>query len=86
MGIHLFYELKKSGVKVDYGIDRNYDTAIYPVDVYSPEQLLPKVDAIIITVIDQYAEISKMLCAKMNSSMIPLEEIIEEILLDSQER
>lgn len=85
LGIHLFYELKKSGVKVDYGIDRNYDTVIYPVDVYSPEQLLPKVDAIIITVIDQYAEISKMLCAKMNSSMIPLEEIIEEILLDSQE-
>ncbi len=84
LGTHLFYELKNREIKVSYGIDKKFDAVSYPVKVYSPEDQLPEVDAIIITIIDQYAEISKQLCKKVDCSMLPLEEIIEELLLDCQ--
>ena len=83
LGIHLFYELKHCGIEVSFGIDRNYKTTKYPVEVYSPDHQIPEVDAIVITIIDQYGEISKMLSKKVNCPMIPLEEVIQELMFDT---
>ena len=81
LGTHVFYELKGEEIEVAFGIDRNSENVKYPVKVYSPEQKFPKVDAVIITVIDKYGEISKLLYEKMNSPMIPLEDIIQELII-----
>lgn len=79
LGTHLFYELKKDDIKVVFGIDKNSKNVLFPVKVYAPDQHLPKVDAIVITIIDKYGEISKMLSEKNDCPMIPLEDIILEL-------
>lgn len=80
LGTHLFYELKKTDIEVLFGIDKNCERILFPVNVYSPDQQLPRADAVIITVIGKYGEISKLLGEKMNCPMIPLEEIIQELI------
>lgn len=80
LGTHLFYELKNTDIQVLFGIDKNCEAILFPVNVYSPDQQLPKADVIIITVIDKYGEISKLIDEKINCPMVPLEEIIQELI------
>lgn len=80
LGAHLFYELVKGDIEVVFGIDKNSENVQFPIKVYAPDQQIPKVDAIVITVIDKYGEISKMLNEKNDCQMIPLEDIIQELI------
>lgn len=81
IGLHLLNELRNGNIKVCYGIDKNNKKIDCEIDVYNPEQQLPNVDAIVITVINQYREISEMLRKNMNCSMITVEEVIQELML-----
>lgn len=83
LGTHLFYELKKENVEVIFGIDKNSKNVVFPIKVYAPDQKMPKVDAIVITIIDKYGEISKMLCEKNACPMIPLEDIVQELIWEA---
>lgn len=84
LGTHLLHELKQDCVRVLYGIDKNYKECMVDSDIviYSPEQEMPKVDAVVITIITQYGEIGRMLRekAKMNCSMVAIEEVIYELM------
>lgn len=80
LGKHLLYELKKGETEVLFGIDRNHPFNMDDLNIYLPEMEMPKVDAVVITIMDQYASISKMLRKNMACSMIPLEEIILELM------
>ena len=84
LGRHLLYELNKGKITVSFGIDKNNKkckNAIgIEVDIYHPDQKMPKVDAVVITITNQYAEISSMLSKIMGCSMITLEEIIQDTM------
>jgi len=51
------------------------------MNVYHPDQKIPEVDAVVITIISQYREISKLLRNNMKCPMIMIEEIVQELML-----
>lgn len=76
MGKHLYEELKNSSVVVKYVIDRNTDISFDKLDIYSTDDELPVVDAIIVTATFDYKEIVKELENKVNYPIISLEDVI----------
>lgn len=86
LGRHLLYELAQSDIRVLYGIDKNgkENESDIKIEVYSPGQEMPEVDAVVITVTDQYAQISRMLDKTMKCPKITIEEIIQELILEQQ--
>ena len=86
LGRHLLHELTQGGIRVVYGIDKNNGACgkIMGIEIYASGQKMPEVDAVVMTVIDQYAEISKMLGEKMKCPKITIEEIFQELILEQQ--
>lgn len=82
LGRHLLYELNKGGIKVSFGIDKNSKDCKREMglEIYSPEQKMPETDAVVITIINHYADISEMLTSNMECPMITLEEVIQELM------
>ena len=81
LGMHLLYELHESSVKVSCGIDENNERIECEVDVYNPKQKIPKIDAVVITITDQYSEISRRLRKNIDCPMITIEEVVQELML-----
>lgn len=81
LGHHLLHELKDSGIQVKFGIDKKDKKIMCGISIYNPEEKMPEADAVIITVIDQYAKIAETLRKNMDCPMITLEEIIQELML-----
>lgn len=82
LGKHLYNELNHGEIQVSFGIDQNSEYCDCEIKVYTLNQQMPEVDAVVITIIDQYAEIGRLLSGKLNCSMITIEEILQELLLD----
>lgn len=82
LGRHLLYELNKGGIRVSFGIDKNNKNCgeDIGIEVYSPEHQMPETDAVVITITNQYGEISRMLSENMSCPMIMIEEIIQELI------
>lgn len=80
LGVHLLYELKDSDVTVKCGIDRNSEQIDEDIVVYNPDQRIPEVDAVIITITSAYPVISEMLRQHMNCPMVSIEEIVQELM------
>lgn len=81
LGEHLCEELKDSGVTVCYAIDKNAD-AVYvdaDMDVVTPDDELAPVDVIVVTAITYFDEIEDMLSEKVDSPIISLEDILDEV-------
>lgn len=79
VGETLLHELQNSEIKVQYGIDRNRNNLIGKIEIYSVEDELAPVDAVIVTAITYYDEIREKLEQKMTCPIISLEEIVYEI-------
>lgn len=77
-GETLYNELKETGVKVKYAIDRNANQKYADVDVVSPEDDLPNVDAVIVTAITFFEEIEEKLAEKISCPILSLEDILYE--------
>lgn len=75
----LYEELKGTDVQVLYAIDRNKANVISKVDIYSPTERLPKVDAIIISAITYFEEIADMLQERVNCDIVSLEDIVYDL-------
>ena len=69
-------ELKETGVRVLYGIDKNVDRISSTVDIVSINDNLEPVDAIIVTAISFFDEINKELSKKIDCPIISLDDII----------
>lgn len=82
LGIHLMNELQGSDITVVYGIDKNEKGYKCGVEIYNLNHNMPIVDAIVITITNQYSEISKILCEKIICPMVTIEEIIQELLIE----
>lgn len=78
MGKHLFEELKDSNVvKIVYAIDKKSGSIESPVEVRNVSDVLPEVDAVIVTAIQEFDNIREMLSEKLRYPIISLEEVID---------
>ncbi len=80
IGRLLINELSKSEIKVIYGIDKNPGAADEKIDIYSPDDELPEVDAIVVTAIAYFDDIEAMLSQKISCPVISLEDIVYEVV------
>lgn len=78
-GETLVEELKGSNIKIKYGIDQKADSIYEEFDVVSPDDVLEKVDAIVVTSITFFDEIEEKLSEKVDCPIISLEDILYEV-------
>lgn len=76
LGERLLDELAPSDVKVLYAIDRN-KTGIYTeVEILTPDDELPKVDAVIVTAVTFYEEIRRDMESRIDCPVISLTDVV----------
>lgn len=75
-GETLYNELKKTSIEVAYVIDRNKYGVVTELEVYSPDEELPDVDAIIVSAIAYFDEIASTLDKKVSCPIVSLEDIV----------
>lgn len=78
-GETLLHELENSDVSVVYGIDRNAVAIFSSIDLYTPDEDIPEVDAVVVTTITFFEEVEKMLSGKLRCPIISLEDILYEV-------
>ena len=78
-GETLINELRDTKVKVDYGIDKNADAIYADVDIFSVNDDLRDVDAVVVTAITFFDEIAEKLSEKMDCPIISLEDVLYEV-------
>lgn len=76
LGKRIYKELINSSVEVKYIIDNNAKKFLMDIPVYSINSKLPKIDLIIVTVIQEYENIKKQLSKVCNYTIKSLEDII----------
>ena len=75
-GERLVMELKNTKVSVEYGIDQNADKLIADFDIYTPDEDLKEVDAVVVTPIFFFNQIEEQLEKKFSCPIISLEEVL----------
>lgn len=78
-GETLLEELKGSGIEPVYGIDRKANGIYSDIDVYTMDDDLEEVDAIVVTAISFFDEIEEKLGEKVSCPIISLEDILYEV-------
>lgn len=81
-GKHFYQELLSSSVRIQYIIDKCKDDFNVDVPVLLPTDSLPKVDTIVISVIEDTQEIYGFLKSKGVKNIIVLETLLEEYRVD----
>ena len=76
VGQTLLEELQKTKIEVVYGIDRNAHKTYTEVDVLTPENALPEVDAIVVTVVESFDNVAQNLKGKIDCPIISLMDVI----------
>ncbi|WP_320997895.1 glycoside hydrolase family 99-like domain-containing protein [Enterocloster bolteae] len=79
LGLHVVRQLENSQVKIVYGIDQRGEKDVnqgFPV--YKKEDMLPDVDAVIVSATYDFGSIYDYLKEKVKCPVISLEEIVEE--------
>lgn len=79
VGETLVRELKDTDVKVIYGIDRNAGGLSCDVEVFSVEDALESVDAVVVTPITYFQEIYQQLSKKLDCPIISMEDILYDV-------
>lgn len=79
VGLRLAKELKHSGIEILYGIDKNAPNIYSDFRLVTLEEDLLAVDAIVVTVIDGFDEVSDILSEKVDCPIIAIEDILNEI-------
>lgn len=78
-GENLLEELEKTEITVAYGIDRNAANIYTEIRMYTLDDNLEEVDAIVVTPVYFFEEIKRALSEKMNCPIISLNDILYEI-------
>ena len=78
VGRHIWAELSASSIKIKYIIDRSKKEVHFTVPIYDLRDALPKCDAVIVSVVDEYWEIARSLEGKVDCPVISLAEIVGE--------
>lgn len=72
-------ELKDSNISVRYIIDKSVNSCSIK-KIYTPDEELPDVDAIIVTAVTYFDEIEKNMSSKMRCPIISLEDIMCDLV------
>ena len=75
-GERLVRELKNTKVIIEYGIDQNAVKLNADINIYTPEEDLQEVDAVVVTPIFFFDEIEEKLAKKFKCPIISLEEVL----------
>lgn len=78
LGESLLSELENSNIEVVYAIDKNAELRYAEVPFYKPDEVLPEVDAVIVTAFFYFDDIEEMLSDKVDCPIISIEDIIYE--------
>ena len=78
-GDTLVEELKGSDLTIAYGIDKKADSIYADIEVFTLEDNLPEVDAVIVTAITYFDEIEDILSTKLKCPVLSLEDMLYEI-------
>lgn len=76
---HLLTELENTDIAVDYLIDRSNRKRSLAYEVKNLEDQLPRVDAVIITIVDEFDRIYNILKERMDCRFFSLYEIVSEL-------
>lgn len=76
IGRRLYCVMKKKELNVSYIIDRKGPGVFAPVKVYTIDEELPKVDIVIVTAINAYANVKDVLHDKTNAEIISFMEVL----------
>ena len=79
VGETLADELKNTATKVVYAIDKKADNMYSDLDIFSPDENLEEVDAVVVTSITFFDEIEAMLEKRLDCPIISLEDILYEV-------
>lgn len=79
VGETLLNELDGSEIEAVYAIDKNSDKIFASIDVLSPDDSLPEVDAVIVTPIFFFDEIEEVLVTKTEADILSIEDILYEV-------
>ncbi len=79
VGETLYHELEDSPVEVAYAIDKRAEGMYADVELLSPDDELPDVDAVIVTPVFFFDEIEEMLASKMDADIVSMEDILYEV-------
>lgn len=79
VGETLYRELNGTPIDVKYAIDKDYDKIFSDIEVLSPDDNLPEVDAMIVTPITCYEEIRDMLSDKVQCQILSIEDLLYEL-------
>lgn len=78
-GVSLIHELRNSGVDIAYIIDQRAEEIFYKdIEVYAFSDGLPKVDAVIITTVNDQRELNEKIMSYMKCDVYTLEELVME--------
>ena len=75
LGKHLYDELKDTEIEVKYAIDGQVGLSY--IKVFSPEDVLPVVDAVIVTATFDFTNIEHKLRSKVDCPIVSLEEVVD---------
>lgn len=78
IGERVLFELKGSGIEVAYGIDKRAGGIASKIDILLPDDILPCVDAVIVSETFFFEEIKTMLSKKLSCPVLSLEEVVYE--------
>ena len=79
VGETLYHELEGSGIEIAYAIDKKAEGMFADIEVMSPDDVLPEVDAVIVTPVFFFDEIEELLVSKMNADIVSIEDILYEV-------
>ena len=79
LGRHLLYELERADIQIAWIMDKRNLRIPYPLLHPADKDSVPEVDLIIVTAISDFKEIERALCAKTDSPVVSLQEIVEEM-------
>lgn len=77
-GERVLFELKSAGIEVPYGIDKRAGGVGSEIDILTPDDNLPRVDAVIVSEVFFFEEVKAMLNEKLSCPVISLEEVVYE--------
>ncbi len=76
LGERLIDELKGQNINIKYIIDKNKNIIVNDIPVYHPNNVLPEVDAIVVTASFYFTEIKEMLESKLDCEVVSIDDVI----------
>lgn len=78
-GIRFLDELRDSNVKIQYVVDKNAKQFAVSFPLYTPNEELEEVDAMVVTVLNGFRDIEERMAYKLQCPIISIEDVIESL-------